>query len=94
VVDGARHPAVLLTAGANDPRVDAWHARKMAARLQAASRSGRPVLLRMSEFGHGIGTALDARIAEVADVAAFLLDALGLRWKPPRRGAGDPAGAR
>ncbi|MBI5069818.1 MAG: S9 family peptidase [Deltaproteobacteria bacterium] len=94
VVDGGRYPMVLLTAGANDPRVDASHARKMAARLQAASRSGRPVLLRMSEFGHGIGTALDARIAEAADVYAFLLESLGVRWRAPRHASGGPAGAK
>jgi prolyl oligopeptidase len=83
VRDGVRYPAVLLTAGTRDPRVDAWHARKMAARLQAATASGRPVLLRVNDSGHGIGSALDERIAETADVYAFFLHELGVRWKQP-----------
>ena len=80
VVRGTRYPAVLLTAGADDPRVDAWRAKKMAAALQAASPSGRPVLLRVSGFGHGMGTPLDERIAELADVNAFLFLQLGVPW--------------
>jgi prolyl oligopeptidase len=76
-VDGTRYPAVLLTGGENDPRVDSWQAKKMAARLQAAG-GGRPVLLRISGFGHGMGTPLDERVAEYADVYAFLLTELGV----------------
>jgi prolyl oligopeptidase len=83
VKDGTRYPAVLLTAGENDPRVDAWHAKKMAARLQAASSSGLPVLLRVSGFGHGMGTPLDERVTEYADINAFLFLQLGVRWQPP-----------
>ncbi len=75
---GVRYPAVLLTAGNRDPRVDAYHARKMTARLQAATASREPILLRVSDFGHGIGTALDERIAETADVDLFLLHELGV----------------
>ncbi|MEI8327427.1 MAG: prolyl oligopeptidase family serine peptidase, partial [Betaproteobacteria bacterium] len=47
IVDGAAYPAVLLIHGLNDPRVDVWHSAKAAARLQAASSSGKPVLLRL-----------------------------------------------
>ena len=54
VHDGTPYPAVLLTAGEFDPRVDAWHAKKMCARLQAATAEG-PILLRMESGGHGIG---------------------------------------
>ena len=39
VRDGVRYPAVLLCAGANDPRVAPWHSAKMAARLQPSPRS-------------------------------------------------------
>ena len=57
VKDGTRYPAVLLTTGINDPRVDAWEAAKMAARLQAASTSGKPILLRIDfDAGHGFGS--------------------------------------
>jgi len=34
VVKGAKYPAVMLTTGINDPRVDPWQAAKMAASLQ------------------------------------------------------------
>ena len=82
---GARYPAVLLTTGNRDPRVDAYHARKMAARLQAATASGQPILLRVSEFGHGFGTALDERIAEIADVDTFLFHELGVSARASER---------
>ena len=72
VVDGTQYPAILFLTGANDPRVDPMNSRKMTARLQA-SGTKQPVLLRTSSSsGHGIGTALDERIAEQVDVCAFL----------------------
>ncbi len=85
IVAGTRYPAVLLTAGNRDPRVDAFHARKMAARLQASTSSRAPVLLRVSDFGHGIGTALDERIAEIADVDVFLFHELGVAVRGSER---------
>ncbi|HEY7433219.1 MAG TPA: prolyl oligopeptidase family serine peptidase [Streptosporangiaceae bacterium] len=83
VADGAAYPAVLLTAGEFDPRVDAYHAKKMAARLQAATCSGQPVLLRVEAGGHGAGNSLDQRASEVADVYAFLFDRLGIGYRAP-----------
>ena len=73
VVDGTAYPAVLLTAGENDTRVDAWHAKKMTARLQAATSSDRPVLLRLQSGGHLAGS-LDQAIDETTDRYAFLFD--------------------
>jgi len=76
--DGTPYPAVLLTGGMNDPRVDVWQPAKMAARLQTATTSGRPVLLRIDEqAGHGIGSTKSQRDDELADELAFLLDQLG-----------------
>ena len=77
VADGTAYPAVLLTAGENDTRVDAWHAKKMTARLQDATSSDRPVLLRLESSGHLDGS-LDQTIDEVTDRHAFLFDQLGL----------------
>jgi len=75
---------VLSLAGGHDGRVNPGNSRKMAARLQAASASDRPILLRISSAsGHGIGTALNERIAQQADVYAFLFDQLGLTFTPP-----------
>jgi len=77
VRDGAKYPAVLLTTGENDGRVNPAQSRKMAARLQAASKSDLPILYRSNaSAGHGMGTALKDRIAEQADVLAFLFDQL------------------
>jgi prolyl oligopeptidase len=90
VRDGVRYPAVLLMTGANDPRVDPWHSRKFAARLQAASSSGQPVLLWTTDkAGHGIGSALDEVITERATLLTFLFHELGVSWRPtppPRDG--------
>ena len=87
VLDGVPYPSVLLTAGESDPRVDAYHAKKFAARLQAATSSGRPVLLRISGGGHGIGAGLDDEVALLADVYAFAMHELGMTFKPPPRPA-------
>jgi prolyl oligopeptidase len=79
VVDRTSYPAVLLTAGENDTRVDAWHAKKMTARLQAATSSGRAVILRLESTGHFAGS-LDQSIDKTTDLYAFLFDQLGLGY--------------
>ena len=82
VKDGTAYPAVLFLAGDNDGRVDPMQSRKMTARLQAATSSNLPVLLRTSSTsGHGIGTGLSERIAQTADVFAFLFDQLKMDAK-------------
>ncbi|MEO8487056.1 MAG: prolyl oligopeptidase family serine peptidase [Betaproteobacteria bacterium] len=79
VKDGVKYPAVLLTTGINDPRVDAYQAAKMAARLQAASTSGKPILLRIDyEAGHGYGTTKKQAYEERADTFAFLFREAGI----------------
>ena len=65
-----------------DSRVDPMHARKMAARLQAASSSGRPVLLRVeTRAGHGQGKPISKVLDEWTDVWSFVFAELGL--EPP-----------
>jgi prolyl oligopeptidase len=77
VQDGTPYPAVLLTAGLNDQRVAVWKPAKMAARLQAATVSGKPVLLRIdAHAGHGIGSTRAQRNAVTADMYAFLFKQL------------------
>ncbi len=74
VRDGQRYPAVLLTHGMTDPRVEPWHSGKMVARLRAADPSGGPFLLRVDfEAGHGLGSTRSQLDAEWADVFAFVL---------------------
>lgn len=74
VVDGTKYPAVLLTTGVTDPRVAPFHPAKMAARLQTATASGKPVLLRVDfDAGHGMGSTRAQQDAEAADTYAFIL---------------------
>ena len=81
---GTAYPAMLLTAGMNDPRVDTWIPAKFAARLQAATSSGRPVLLRVEmEGGHGVGSTYSQAEAETTDTYAFLLWQLGVEGFQP-----------
>jgi prolyl oligopeptidase len=83
VRDGTAYPAVLLTSGANDPRVVVWMAMKMAARLQVATSSDKPILLRLEEQGgHGMGSTRQQEDAELADKLAFLLWQFGLTGRP------------
>jgi prolyl oligopeptidase len=80
VVDGACYPAVLFTAAEGDSRVDALHARKMAAALQWASSCAdpRPILLRQEgRAGHGVGKPLAKQADELADVFSFFTWQLG-----------------
>ena len=74
VKDGTPYPAVLLTTGVTDPRVAPFHVAKMTARLQAATSSGKPILLRVDyDAGHGIGSTRAQQDREAADTYAFLL---------------------
>jgi prolyl oligopeptidase len=74
VKDGTAYPAVLLTTGVTDPRVAPFHVAKMTARLQAATSSGKPILLRVDyDAGHGIGSTRSQADREAADTYAFLL---------------------
>jgi prolyl oligopeptidase len=85
VRDGTAYPAVLFTTGANDPRVAPWESAKMAARVQAATRSGRPVLLRVDyDAGHGMGSMARQYETEIADLWSFALWQTGdPQFQPP-----------
>jgi prolyl oligopeptidase len=77
---GARYPATLVTTAESDTRVAPLHARKFAARLQAANTSGLPILLRIeTKAGHGAGKPVTKQIEEATDVWAFLFWQLGVK---------------
>jgi prolyl oligopeptidase len=79
VKDGTSYPAVLLEAAESDSRVDALHARKMAARLQAATSSDQPILLRLeTKAGHGAGKPRGKMLDELTDTWCFIFWQLGL----------------
>jgi prolyl oligopeptidase len=82
VTDGTAYPAVLMLTGENDPRVDPMQSRKMTARLQRATSSKAPILLRTSsDSGHGGDSSLSHEIAELTDAYAFLMAQLGVTPK-------------
>ncbi len=88
VREGTAYPAVLLIHGVHDPRVNVWHSTKMAARLMAASTSGKPVLLDLDyEAGHGIGSTKAQRQQQTADVYAFLFWQTGVPQFQPKSAA-------
>ena len=82
VRDGIAYPATLLTGGEVDLRVDAYHPKKMAARLQAATSGDEPILLRVESGGHGIGESLDEAVSGLTDVYVFIFDRLGIAYRP------------
>jgi prolyl oligopeptidase len=80
VKDGIGYPAVMLTTGLNDPRVVVWMATKMAARLQAATASDNPILMRVEkQGGHGIGSTKQQKDEEFGEIFAFLWDQFGMQ---------------
>lgn len=84
VKDGTNYPAVLLTTGVTDPRVAPFHVGKMTARLQAATGSKNPVLLRVDfDAGHGIGSTRSQQDQEAADTYAFILWRTGSKDHQP-----------
>ena len=79
VRDGASYPSVLLATAESDTRVHPMHARKMTARLQAATVSNHPILLRLeTQAGHGAGKPVSKLIDELTDSWTFVFKELGL----------------
>lgn len=79
VKDGTHYPAVLFITGDGDTRVAPLHARKMAARLQAANASRSPILLLYdTKSGHSGGRPLNKDIEEQTDTLSFLFSQLGV----------------
>ena len=73
------YPAILVTAGFNDPRVAYWEPAKWVARLRAVNQGHRPILLK-TEMGSGHGGPSGRYDAwrEEAFVLAFVLNQLGV----------------
>jgi prolyl oligopeptidase len=78
-VKRASYPAVMVVSGDADRNCNPLHARKMTARLQAASTSDQPIFLDYSEYrGHSPVLPLSDRIDALTDRMAFLCDQLKL----------------
>jgi prolyl oligopeptidase len=81
VTDGVAYPAVMLATGDLDTRVPPLQARKMTARLQAATASDHPVILWYDERGGhaaGRGRPLSLSIEDNARELTFMAQQLGL----------------
>ena len=77
---GTKYPAVMFLTGDTDTRVDPMHAKKMAARMQAANGGDRPILLRIeTKAGHGQGKPVNKQVEEQTDVYTFLFWQLGMQ---------------
>lgn len=67
------YPALLVTAGLNDPRVTYWEPAKWVARLRAESGSRNPILLKTNMgAGHGGKSGRFERLREVAEELTFI----------------------
>ena len=70
---GTKYPAIMFFTGDSDTRVDPLHARKMTPLVQAASTSGRPILLHYSlAGGHSDGISVEQAVQDHADEMTFL----------------------
>jgi len=80
---GTKYPAVLFVTGDGDTRVAPLHARKMAAEVQEATASGKPVLLLYdTHSGHSGGRPVGKLIEERTDLMVFLFGELGVKVGP------------
>ena len=71
------YPAVLVTAGLNDPRVPYWEPAKWVAKLRSTTVSSRPILLKTDlESGHSGPSGRYESWREEAFVSAFVVDQL------------------
>ena len=77
--DGVRYPAVMAIHGVNDIRVDVWQSAKFVSRLATATRSGKPVLMRLEyDAGHGQGSTRVQLQERTTDLYSFLLWQFGM----------------
>ncbi len=81
-VSAKDYPALLVTAGLNDPRVAYWEPAKWVARLRDRGAGERPILLHTNlGAGHGGASGRFERLKEVALDYTFVLDQIGEPFK-------------
>ncbi len=71
---GEKYPALLITTGFNDPRVESYIPAKFAAKMQEANGSSYPVLLDVDyKAGHYGGSTVEEQIQQAAKEYSFIL---------------------
>jgi prolyl oligopeptidase len=86
---GTAYPAIFFTTGDADTRVPPLQARKMTARVQAATTSGRPVLLLYdTKAGHAGGRPVGKVVDDLSLQLAFLAGELGMAGPGSRASRG------
>jgi prolyl oligopeptidase len=79
VQKGTKYPAMLMLSADSDDRVDPMHARKFTARVQYASSSSEPAIMRIEQnAGHGGGDMVKKYVEKYADQYAFLMQQLSV----------------
>jgi oligopeptidase B len=74
------YPAMLVTAGLNDPRVPYWEPAKWVAKLRAMKTDGNPLYLKTDlTTGHFSASDRYKYIKETAFEYAFMLDQIGAK---------------
>jgi len=77
--DGVRYPAVLLATDQADTHIGTMHAWKMAACLQAATGSKKPILVHtLIRAGRGTSKPLRSKLSQTANMWTFLMAQLGM----------------
>ena len=98
VREGTAYPPTLVMTADTDDRVAPGMAKKFAARLQAATASDAPILIRVeTRAGHGAGKSITRKIEEEADIYAFLFSDLragGIKRTPRAASAARPCRRR
>lgn len=90
-VQRAQYPAILATAGLNDPRVGFWEPAKWVIALREQAGSDQPILLHTDlGAGHGGPSGRYEGWRDEAKVLAFLIDTLGAPHDPMRDAAPAP----
>ncbi len=77
---GTCYPPTLVTTADTDDRVVPGHSFKFTAAMQRAQSCDKPILILITtRAGHGGGKPTSKRIAETADLWAFLVKSLGMK---------------
>jgi oligopeptidase B len=78
-VEAKAYPAILVTAGLNDPRVSYWEPAKWVAKLRAMKTDDHRLLLKTNMgSGHFGASGRYEHLKESAFNYAFILDSLGI----------------